>query len=74
MDRISGQTSKKNLPSINLKLTIPTYFEALIANMIMKTPANFIFKVRTKKNVFNKFFHFMSINIDLGKQYLTQKL
>ena len=23
-----------------------------------------------KKNVFNQFFHFMSINIDLGKKYL----
>ena len=27
-----------------------------------------------KKNVFNKFFHFISINIDLEKKYFLQKL
>ena len=57
-----------HLPPINLKLTIPTYFEALIMNMMMKIPANLIFKAKTlKKDVFHKFFDFMPINIDLGK-------
>ena len=37
----------------------------------MKIHANFIFKVRTEKNVFNEFFYFMSINID---QKFIQKL
>ena len=60
---------------INLKLTVPTYFEALIKNMMMEIPANFIFKIKTKKkNFLTSFFHFMSINIDLGKNYSSQKL
>ena len=42
--------------------------------MVIKIPANLIFKVKTKKNVFNEFFHFMSMNIDLGKKYFLQKL
>ena len=70
-----GCTSKKNFPPINLKLTIPTYFEALITNMMMKIPENLIFKVKTKKKyVFNKFFHFIPININPGKKKFTQKL
>ena len=64
----NGCTSEKHLPPINLKFTLPTYFEAIIANIMMKIPANLIFKVKSKKSVFNKFFHFMSINIDLGKK------
>ena len=28
------------------------YFEALITNMMMKIPTNFIFKVKTKKKCF----------------------
>ena len=28
---------------------------------------------KLEKNVFNKFLHFMSINIDLGKKYFIQK-
>ena len=47
-----GCTSEKDLPPINLKLTIPTYFEALITNMMMKVPANLIFKVRIKEKYF----------------------
>ena len=42
--------------------------------MMMKIPANLIFKVKTKKNLFDKFFHFRSINIDLRKKYFLQKL
>ena len=53
-----GYISEKDLLPINLQITIPTYFEALITNIMMKIPANFIFKVKTKKNVFNKFFNF----------------
>ena len=56
------------------KLTVPTYFEALITNMMMKILANLIFKVKNKKNVFNKFFNFMSINIHLGKIYFLENL
>ena len=57
----------------DFKLIIPKYFEALITNMMMKIPENIISKVK-KKNVFNKFFHFTRINIDLGKKYFQQKL
>ena len=51
-----GCTSEKHSPPINLKLTIPAYFEALITNMMMKIPANLIFEVKTQKNVFKHFF------------------
>ena len=50
--------SEKHLPPINLKLTIPTYFGALITNMIMKIPANLIFKVKLKKKCFQQVFSF----------------
>ena len=55
------------LPPINLKFTIFIYFEVLITNMMIKIPKNFIFKVKKKKKNLNKFFHLLSINIDLGK-------
>ena len=45
-------TFEKHLPTIELKLTTPTYFEALITNMMMKIPVNFIFKVKTKRQFF----------------------
>ena len=44
-------------------------------NMIMKIPANLIFKMEIKKNnFFNKFFYFKSVNIKLGKKCFLQKL
>ena len=58
-------------PPINLKLIIPTQFEALITNMMMKILANLIFKVKTKKKIF---LNFMSIDSDLRKKYFLQKL
>ena len=42
--------------------------------MMTKIPTNLIFKIKTEKNVFNEFFNFVSINIDLGKKYFLQKL
>ena len=36
-------------PPTKLKLTILTYFEALITNMMIKIPANLIFKVKNVK-------------------------
>ena len=44
-----GGTSEKHLLPINLKLTIPTYFETLITNMTLKILENLIFKAKTKK-------------------------
>ena len=40
--------------------------------MMMEIFANLIFKVKIEKNVFNKFCHFLSINIDVGKKYFSQ--
>ena len=59
---------------INLKLTIPTYFDALITNMMTKIPANLIFNVKTRQMFLTSFFYFMSINIDLEEKYFLQKL
>ena len=46
----------------------------MITNMVMKIIENFIFKVKTKRNVFNKFVNFMPININQKKKDFLQKL
>ena len=47
-----GCTSGKQLFPIHLKLTIHTYFGALIRNMMIKIPENLIFKVKPIKKCF----------------------
>ena len=55
------------------------YFDSLITNMMMKIPANLIFKIKTeklnlKKLIFQKFFHFILISVDLRGKFFLQKL
>ena len=52
---IFGCTSVKDLLSIILKLTIPTCFEALITNMMMKIPDKIDFQGQKKKMFLTSF-------------------
>ena len=49
---MNGYTSEQRLPSINLKLPKPMYFDVLITNMSLKIPANVILTMKIKKKNF----------------------